>query len=491
MTQWLAPHVFYGTAIHAVDPRSIDILPSTLIAVSHDGLIIAIEPDLAPADLPSRLAALGLSSAARTILQAGQFLIPGFIDTHNHAPQWLQRGLGQGMHILDWLSGITFPSEAKFADAGHARRAHSLLVQGTLRQGITTACYYSSLHGEAARGLASLCLARGQRAFVGKCGMDRGSPDWYRDGGAAESLAETERCIAHMRTIDREGRLVRPILTPRFAISCSRELLAGLGDLAARDPSLAIQTHFCEARQEVDETKRLFPEFADEADLYAHFGLLTPRTILAHCTVLTPHDARRLRELDCGIAHCPTANMTVGGGFMAAPVREFLRREIKVGLGTDSGGGFSSSMLDAMRHALMASFARDALYDEQLLLQAGEKQDNRQLHQSQQHLYQHHQPGGAAKSGSGSGSGLSLDELFYMATMGGARVVGRDHEIGNFVAGKQFDALVVDMREERNGTNAPLEDSDSPRTVLEKFIMTGDDRNIVEVFVWGRKVHSL
>lgn len=459
MSQTGKTHVFYGTVIHATNQTTLEILTSALLAVSEDGSILKLESDVEQRTIPDRLSGIGLSDVSVTALHDGQFLIPGFVDTHNHAPQWLQRGLGQGMHILDWLEGITFPNEAKFANAEYARKAHEKLVSGMLRQGVTTASYYSSLHGDATRGLASMCYERGQRALVGKCNMNRNSPDYYRDASVEESLAETEKCIAYMRKLDPHGRLVRPVLTPRFAISCEPALLSGLGAMAARDPSLAIQTHFNEAQQEIDATLSLFPEFRCEADLYEHYGLLTARSILAHCTIMTPLETRRLRELGCGVAHCPTANMTVGGGFMAAPVREFLRCGIKVGLGTDSGGGFSSSMLDAMRHALIASFARDALC---------KKENN--------------------EHDGGNGDGLSIDEVFYMATLGGARVVGREEEIGSFGVGKKFDAVVVDMREERNGVNTPLEEGDSVRIMFDKFVMTGDDRNIVEVYVDGRRV---
>jgi guanine deaminase len=322
-----------------------------------------------------------------------------------------------------------------------------------LRQGVTTASYYGSLHADATKVLAAACVKRGQRALIGKCNMDRNSPDYCRDESADMSLADTADCIQFIRAANPEGDLIRPVLTPRFAISCTPELLAGLGAMARADPSLAVQTHFTEAQQEVSTTLDLFPNFSNEADLYNYFGLLTPRTILAHCTLVTQYDLQVLQQQQCGIAHCPTANMTVGGGFMAAPVRQFLRCGIHVGLGTDCGGGYSSSMLDSMRHALIASNAR-----------AVQSRD--------------------------VDAALTLDEVFHMATMGGANVVGWGHTIGNFQTGKQFDALLVDMRAERNGINTPVEEADLTRTIFEKYVMTGDDRNIAQVFVKGKMVHQ-
>lgn len=384
----------------------------------------------------------------------------------------MQRGLGQGMHILDWLDGITFPNEAKFADASYAEKVYEKLVRGMLRQGITTASYYGSLHGEATRVLASTCLKGGQRALIGKCNMDRNSPPFYCETSAEESISATKSCIHHIRTIDPEGSLIKPVLTPRFAISCTAPLLQSLGDMARQDPSLAIQTHFNEAAQEINATLSLFPEFDNEADLYSSFGLLTPRSILAHCTIMTPYEIKKLQDLGCGVAHCPTANMTVGGGFMAAPVKEFLRRGINVGLGTDSGGGYSSSMLNAMRHTLITSYAREALYP------SFEQDKDRSISKDE------------SGTKGGGGETLNLEEVFYMATKGGAKVVGFDQQVGGFDVGMEFDALVIDMRDERNGVNVPLDESDSAQRMLEKFVMTGDDRNIAQVYVKGRLVHG-
>ncbi|KAL7928708.1 hypothetical protein V8C35DRAFT_223997 [Trichoderma chlorosporum] len=455
----------HATLIHSLSSPQLQVIPDALITVSSSGTISSLQPNISSSNVQNILAKKKWEHIPLTRLAPGRFLIPGFVDTHNHAPQWMQRGLGQGMHILDWLDGITFPNEAKFEDASYAGIVYEKLVRGMLRQGVTTASYYGSLHGEATRVLASTCLKGGQRALIGKCNMDRNSPSFYCETSAEESISATRACIEHIRTIDPEGSLVKPVLTPRFAISCTAQLLQSLGKMAQEDPSLAIQTHFNEAAQEINATLGLFPEFTNEADLYSSFGLLTPRSILAHCTIMTPYEINKLQDLGCGVAHCPTANMTVGGGFMAAPVKEFLRKGINVGLGTDSGGGYSSSMLNAMRHSLITSYAREALYPKF----ESEKSE-------------------AEESG---GETLSLEEVFYMATRGGAKVVGFDEQIGGFAVGMDFDALLIDMRDERGGVNVPLdEESDSVERMLEKFVMTGDDRNIAQVFVRGKLVHG-
>jgi guanine deaminase len=165
---------------------------------------------------------------------------------------------------------------------------------------------------------------------------------------------------------------------------------------------------------------------------------------------MTEYEKDRLKALECGIAHCPIANMTVGGGFMAAPVADFLRLGIKVGLGTDSGGGFSSSMLDSIRQAIIASNYREMVSE------------------------------GVEKA-------LSLQKVFHLATLGGAEVLGLQDRIGNFAVGKEFDAVLVSSG--ADGSVMTAREADEPvETTFEKFLMTGDDRNIASVYVQGRRV---
>lgn len=453
MAPTASPLVFHGPLIHSKGPNELELLENATLVIDGTGRIVALKKspdDGSPTpDVPE--------GAQVHHLAPGEFLIPGFVDTHNHAPQWPMRGMGQGLHILDWLDQVTFPFEARFADADYARKTYKQTVADFLRQGITTASYYSSRHSEATRILADTCLEQGQRAFIGKCNMDRSAPEYICEKSADESLQETRDCISHIRGLpgcgDPNNALVKPVLTPRFAICCTPELLSGLGEMMKQDPDLAMQTHFNEAQQEIDATRQLFPDLAakSEADLYESFGLLGPRSILAHCTIMTDYDKERLKALECGVAHCPIANMTVGGGFMVAPVRDFLRRGIKVGLGTDSGGGWASQMLAVIRQAMIASNAREVMSE-------------------------------------GKDKGLSLEEVFYLATLGGAQVLCLDGQIGSFEVGKQFDASWVSTTKGIESAMAPREDGDSLRTIFEKFVMTGDDRNMAHVYVRGRRV---
>ena len=461
---------FHGTLVHTPQPTNLEVLTDTLIIISPAGVIQSLQPSTPADSIPSILASYNYTSSTcpLTTLSPSEFLLPGFIDTHNHAAQWSQRGTGRGIDLLTWLNKITFPNEARCADPTHATRLFKSCVAEGLKQGITTACYYSSLHIEATTILAKTCLEQGQRALIGRCAMDRHAPDWYVDANPASAIAATEISIAQIQALDPTGELVRPVITPRFAISCSDATLQGLGDLAASYRELPIQTHFNESRGEMAFTKELFPQFDTEAEMYESYGLLGPRTILAHAIYPTEWEVGRLQARRCGIAHCPTPNTTMDE-FMVAPVREYLRRGMKVGLGTDCGGGFSASMLEVMRWAFMVSVARKG------------------------------EAGGGGEGVVKAEEEISLVEGLWMATAGGARVAGLGDKVGYFAEGMEFDAMVVrtarwgdrDEDEVVDGVMSLVEEGEGMEAVVERFVMTGDDRNIRRVFVKGREVKAL
>jgi guanine deaminase len=133
--------------------------------------------------------------------------MPGLIDTHIHAPQYPNAGLGLDLPLLDWLSTYTFPMESKFADVSFARSVYKKVVQRTLNLGTTTASYFATIHRESAEVLAEIVDLAGQRAFVGKVNMDCFTPDNYIEG-TKESIKETEEFIVNV-----QKRKVRIIVT--------------------------------------------------------------------------------------------------------------------------------------------------------------------------------------------------------------------------------------------------------------------------------------
>lgn len=161
--------------------------------------------------------------------------------------------------------------------------------------------------------------------------MDRNAPDFYLNGiDCSRSLEEARETIRYIKSLN--NPLVQPIVTPRFAISCTEKLLRGLGDLAGEDPAhpLHIQTHISENRAEIEFTAELFPNHSSYAQIYADTGLLRQTTILAHGCYLTPGELDLIKKADAGISHCPTSNFHLSSG--VANVAEWLNMGIKVGL---------------------------------------------------------------------------------------------------------------------------------------------------------------
>ena len=172
--------------------------------------------------------------------------------------------------------------------------------------------------------------------------MDRHSPDYYIEPSPEASLAATRSLISYIRglTPHPATALVQPILTPRFAISCSPELLKNLGALAQSDPHLAIQTHISENDAEIQFTKALFPPAVlpptetghargptTYAGVYDAYGLLRENTVLAHAVHLEPEEVAVVHARRAGISHCPTSNFNLRSG--CAQVGRLLDRGIK------------------------------------------------------------------------------------------------------------------------------------------------------------------
>jgi guanine deaminase len=165
--------------------------------------------------------------------------------------------------------------------------------------------------------------------------MDTKAPDDYDyiEGSAEASIRDTQELIRYIRSLHHgheQQPLVQPILTPRFALSCSQDLLTRLGSLAASDPTLHIQTHISENETEIIETLKRFTEAKTYADVYHKYGLLRENTILAHAVHLTKDEVELIKQRRVGISHCPTSNFNLNSGI--APIGYYLDRGLKVRL---------------------------------------------------------------------------------------------------------------------------------------------------------------
>ncbi|KAJ6001511.1 hypothetical protein N7522_006738 [Penicillium canescens] len=448
-----------------------------------------------------------------------EFFFPGFIDTHIHAPQYPNAGLFGSSTLLGWLETYTFPVESGFGNqpdpktgcqqqtkAGEtplaAQTIYDQVISRTLSHGTTCASYFATIHIPATNALATLCKKHGQRAFIGRVCMDNPDfcPKYYRDFSAEDSLTATKATIAHIQSIDPTGSLINPILTPRFAPSCTRPALESLGALAASySPPLHIQTHIAENTNEVTLVNDLFPEAGSYAAVYDRYNLLTPRTILAHAVHLSKDEKALIAKRDAKISHCPASNSALGSGI--APVRSFLDVGITVGLGTDVSGGYSPSILEAARQTCLASrllghtaaFEREFECGHSHVKGEDEKQKQKE------------------KEDEAARVKLSVPESLYLATRGGAAVVDMADEIGGFDFGMLWDVQLVQLGAVKGLPESPLDGGEDGRVDLmrsgpvgnvdlfgtetweekvEKWVWNGDDRNVKAVWVAGRLVHS-
>lgn len=463
--------VYLGTFIHSKELDELEYLHNTAVFVDGGGKIVAIELDCGQKKAEGTvLPRLGWSAQDVAIhaCKEGQFFFPGFIDTHLHASQYPNVGIFGKSTLLDWLNTYTFPLEASLSDLGKARAVYARCIRKTLSHGTTCAAYYATVDVPSTNLLADLCLEAGQRALVGRVCMDQLSPAWYRDESPEASMAATRESIAHIAGIDPGMDIVRPVITPRFAPSCSAPLMSRLGALA-KETGLPVQTHISENTDEIALVRELFPRRVTgaQSDTYAAvydaFGLLTEKTILAHAIHLSEEEADLISERGAKVSHCPCSNSAITSG--AARVRWLLEKGVCCGLGTDMSGGYSPSVLEAARLASLVS--------------------------------RHVAMGGDEKAK------LSVEEVLYLATKGGAEVVGLDGRVGAFEIGMEWDAQLVGLGEvgpggtikvvaegEEEDGNVDIFGWETWEERVAKWLFNGDDRNTKKVWVKGRLVHE-
>ncbi|CAG8759618.1 14586_t:CDS:1, partial [Acaulospora morrowiae] len=213
-----------------------------------------------------------------------------------------------------------------------------------------------------------------------------------------------------------------------------------------------IQSHLSENADEIAFVAEKFPNLPNYTSVYDNHGLLNNKTIMAHGIHLSPEERDLIRKRGVGISHCPNSNFSLCSG--VCNVRQLLNEGIKVGLGTDISGGYAKTILDSIRSASLASKVTYMTT-----------------------------PGDGQKP-----SHITLHELFYLATMGGANLVNLENVIGNFEVGKEFDALLIDPESHQSPINCFEGIDDNIERVFEKFIFLGDERNILRVYVRGKLV---
>ncbi|KIY68326.1 Metallo-dependent hydrolase [Cylindrobasidium torrendii FP15055 ss-10] len=441
-------NLIQGTFVHTPALNKLEILEDYLLGIWDPFGTIK---HFAPSNSPESVALL--ERYTPRIIPRGNFILPTFCDLHLHAPQFLYQGNGLHLPLMQWLNEYAFKAEERMDnDAKLAQKVYTRLAQRLKENGTGAVMLFGTIKEETNLILAKCMNDAGLRAFVGKLSMDQlSSPDYIEESAKASIEAAKSFAFKMQCKYPALPDTVEPVITPRFVPTCSDALLDGLGRYATAC-GLRIQSHLAESHDQVSAV--LTERGVDDIEVFARSSLLTPKTVQAHCTFLDGPSLGRLQATGTAVAHCPLSNAY----FSAEPfkLREALDMSVKVGLGTDVAGGYSLSIMDAMRQAVAVSRMRQ----------------------------------GANVMNKSSETSLAIDwvEALYLATKGGADALGI--ESGVFEIGRAFDAQQIALWDQSGGIG-PLDFFDegariSP-DIVEKWWCLGDARNRLGMWIQGKE----
>nr|WP_321509990.1 amidohydrolase family protein [uncultured Celeribacter sp.] len=430
--------VFSG--YHAPRRGEIESFDRAVMTLAGDGTILSVDPN----------GGADLDPAETLTLPDHWILIPGLVDLHVHAPQYAQLGTALDVPLEDWLQTYTFPLEARFSDLDYAETVYTALIEDMLALGTTTALHFATVHVPATQRLAEICLARGQRALIGKVAMDDPTqcPQDYRDSSAEAAIAGTRAVIDHINALPGNDGLVHPVITPRFIPSCTDACLYGLGALAA-ETGTRVQSHVSESDWQHGYVQNRCG--CSDAEAFDQFGLMRPHSVFAHGTHLSDSDMDLMIERNAGVAHCPLSNAYFAGAVF--PLRRALEKGLNVGLGSDISGGPAGSIWETARMSIAAARLRESGVD-----------------------------AGLAPAARGTGNArIDFRTAFYLATRGGAQALGLN--VGSFEPGMKFDALAIDPNAPQGTVRLWPENTGDLR--LEKLLYSVSRANIAAVWTDG------
>lgn len=364
-----------------------------------------------------------------------KLIIPGLSDLHLHAPQYPNVGLGMDVELLDWLNTYTFPEESKYKDEAYAKKTYQTFVDDLAKTATTRACIFATLHTDPTLLLMDLLEQKKICAYIGKVGMDRNCPEFYTEKNGKE---ETTRFVEECQK--RNYKFVKPIITPRFTISCTDEYMEFMGQIAKKY-NIPVQSHLSENLGEIEFVKELRPNDKFYAESYDKNGLFGKevKTVMAHCVHCPKEEEELIKKNGVYIAHCPTSNSNLSSGI--CPAGRYLREGYNIGIGSDISAGHTLDLFEVIRHVIQVSKMRFRYVDSK------EK-------------------------------GLTLTETLFMATNIGGSFFGK---VGVFENGYEFDAIVLDE------SLIPSVKTYNEKERLERFIYHKNGK-IESKFVKGNKI---
>lgn len=388
------------------------------VVVGTDGRLVGLVGPGEPVD------------AARTLDASGRVIVPGLVQAHLHVCQTLFRGLCEDRPLLRWLRERTWPLEAAL-DADALRASALLGIAELLLGGTTSILDMGSVHHTDV--LFQAAAESGIRYTGGKAMMDvgEGVPPGLLEETYA-SLDESDRLASAWHGA--EGGRLRYAYSPRFVLSCTTELLRGVAERARSHPETVIHTHASEQRDEAEAVRTRFG--APNIQALADLGLVGQRTCLAHCVWPEPQEVDVLLDGGAHVVHCPSCNLKLGSGI--APIVDYLRRGINVAIGAD--GAASNNRLDGWEELRLAALL--------------------------------------AKARSGP-EALPAARAFELATLGGARALGLDQQVGSLEPGKWADLAIVDLERPH---------AVGPEDLYTRLVFSARASDVRTVLVGGRVV---
>ncbi len=375
-------------------------------------------------------------SDAEIIDHRPNLIVPGFIDTHLHFPQVQVIG-SFGAKLLDWLNTYTFVEEQKYSDAAHCDRMATHFFDNLLRNGTTTAVAYCSVHKTSAEAYFSEAERRNLRMIGGKVMMDRNAPDALCDTPQS-AYDDSKDLIAKWHG---RGRALYAI-SPRFAITSTPTQLEMAQALKAEHPDCYLQTHLSENDAEIKLTLELYQSARDYLDVYQMYDLLGDKSLFGHCIHLNGRERAALARSNSVAVFCPTSNLFLGSGLFD---EDGLREQgVRTAVATDIGGGTSYSMLKTLDEAYKVLQLRNQI--------------------------------------------LNPLKSFYMMTLGNARALQLEQQIGTLEEGSEADIIVMDSR----ATAAMAVRMETVNTLSEELFVLqtmGDDRAVAATYVAGKSSH--
>jgi 5-methylthioadenosine/S-adenosylhomocysteine deaminase len=362
----------------------------------------------------------------------GKIIIPGFIQTHVHLCQTLFRGRAENLELLDWLRERIFPFEAAHNDASMYTSA-LLGIAELIRSGTTTVLDMGSVHYE--EEIIRAIGESGLRAFVGKSMMDINDLYPSLKESTADAITTTRR-LSELWHNSFDGR-IRYAAAPRFVLSCSDHLLRATAELLEEVPGMLLHTHASENQNEIRAVRERC--HMENIAFLHHIGLLSPRSVLAHCIHIDNEEIGLLKSTGASISHCPSSNLKLGSGI--ADIPSYLGNSVRVTLGAD--GAPCNNSLNMFLEMRLAS-----------LLQKP-----------------HHGP-----------KALPAKTVLEMATREGAIALGLGKEIGTVEKGKKADLVVLDL----NTVWTPVAVADDPYAAI---VYSAEPQNVEAVMIDGRWVY--